>query len=479
MSARLGRRRPVALLQRSGARHVIPFDHAVAFKLEGRPGRVAQGVVNVGPDGVFVATAIGYGFEEERGRPLQLARRDEVSRDLPGDITLGQLPLAALIEGLRIAPRHENLWFDTDQASFPLRDEPLSPGQLDLVLERVRTPRDDLSFLFTLADSASGRELQDEPALNLASLGSPRGERPFRPLAQPVQFLPRTTVRLQVEERTFDRQGTLFVVLYGHKVLTSSVCPEPMQRAVQALMHPPPIERTVPFDYVARVELEGRPGRRVETEIPVSAEGAFVATAIGYGLAPEDRRVHLDFSQVPQVSNFALRSRLSVFLLASRVAAPGARLAAGTPFDLSDLPLRCFGSAALRDGFRLRPDFVHLALDGSGGLARLDGSLIDELFETLNRPEDVSFRFGWHDTGVGVDLQNQLLHNVAGLGRADGERPFKRLTPAMQLFPRATLRLTVQEHLGRGSLFFALHGFKRLDVGAVPAVAATALRARA
>jgi hypothetical protein len=216
----------------------------------------------------------------------------------------------------------------------------------------------------------------------------------------------------------------------------------------------------VPFDYVARIELTGRPGQRSKTEVPISAEGAFVATAIGYGLAPEDRRVIVDLAQVSNVGDLALRARLSAALLAAKPVVA-----------LADLPLRAFDPAVLRDGIRVRPDFVQLALDGGGGLARLDVRLVDGLFETLNRPEDVSFRYGLHDTGVGTELQNQLLHNIAGLGSAAGDRPFKRFFPPMQLFPRATLRLEVQEHGGRGTLFVALHGFKRLDIGAAAAPA--------
>ena len=32
-----------------------------------------QSVINTAPDSLFVAVGIGYGFEEERGRPLRLA----------------------------------------------------------------------------------------------------------------------------------------------------------------------------------------------------------------------------------------------------------------------------------------------------------------------------------------------------------------------------------------------------------------------
>ena len=33
----------------------------------------------------------------------------------------------------------------------------------------------------------------------------------------------------------------------------------------------------------------------------------------------------------------------------------------------------------------------------------------------------------------------------------------------MHLLPRSTLRITVQEGFGRGRLFFAFHGFKRME----------------
>ena len=64
------------------------------------------------------------------------------------------------------------------------------------------------------------------------------------------------------------------------------------------------------------------------------------------------------------------------------------------------------------------------------------------------------------DGGTGRELQNGLIHNIAGLGIANGDRPFKRFARPMVFFPRSTIRVTVQEHFGRGRLFLVFQGYK-------------------
>src|SRR5215510_7164326 len=191
---------------------IIPYDHAATFELKGRPGNIAQDVINVGSDGVFVATAIGYGFEERRARPINnpvAATAPAPGANpsvIPGDRTLGELPLASLIEGFRISPRFAPLVF-TAPPNQVFSDQPIATDLFfgskpdRSVLEKVKTP-EDISFFFSIVDSGSGREFQDQPAHNLASLGKSNGERPFRLLARPLSFLPRSTLRLQIAERT-------------------------------------------------------------------------------------------------------------------------------------------------------------------------------------------------------------------------------------------------------------------------------------
>ena len=48
-----------------------------------------------------------------------------------------------------------------------------------------------------------------------------------------------------------------------------------------------PAVQIIPFDHVARFELEGIPGRLREDVINISVEGTFIALALGYGLASD------------------------------------------------------------------------------------------------------------------------------------------------------------------------------------------------
>jgi len=446
---------------------VIPYDHAATFELTGRPGNIVQGVINVGSDGVFVATAIGYGFEERRARPINnpapalAPPRADIPTAIPGDVKLGDLGVAALIEGFRISPKFATQVFK----AAPNRGFSDQPIARDLVfgsepdrsvIERIKAP-EDISFFFSIVDSGTGREFQDQPAHNLASLGKSNGERPFRLLARPLSFLPRSTLRLQITERTEGAQGTLFIVLYGYKILGAARCPEPVVRNWRTTPQGCPVEtfgeanaRAIPFDYITTFELTGNPGNVIEDEVSVSVEGGFVATSIGYGLAVEATGVSVTIPDPSSLSGSPLQA-----------VAQGWRDKNG--INLSEFPLRFFPQDALLDGIRIRQNFLRVALGANGSLADLlPFALISRVFERLNRPEDVSFRYAIFDGGTGHELQNRSLNNVAGLGIANGDRPFKKLARPMSFLPRSTIRVQVEERFGRGTLFIAFQGYKLL-----------------
>ena len=229
-------RAPGPVRGRNETGSAIPYDAAASFDMRGAPARVVAGVINIDADGTFVATAIGYGFEEDCRRPLQLpgivpsgaTAFGETFR--LGDIRLGDIPPDVLIDGFRARPDPAFVDSATTGPRISL-DRVIAQAARGSVLEHL-VPRSELSFFFSIVDSNSGRELQDEPVHNLASLGKTNGERPFRILPRPLSFAPRSTIRLQVIENSEGIRGTLFIVLYGYKLLAASHCPEPLVRAI-------------------------------------------------------------------------------------------------------------------------------------------------------------------------------------------------------------------------------------------------------
>lgn len=79
-----------------------------------------------------------------------------------------------------------------------------------------------IDFKYSIVDSGSGRELQNRPIHNIAGLGEANGTRPFRPLAKPMVFMPRSTIRFEIEEISEGLGYTdaeLYIVLHGYKML--------------------------------------------------------------------------------------------------------------------------------------------------------------------------------------------------------------------------------------------------------------------
>jgi hypothetical protein len=66
------------------------------------------------------------------------------------------------------------------------------------------------------------------------------------------------------------------------------------------------------------------------------------------------------------------------------------------------------------------------------------------------------------DAGTGRDWQNRPINNIAGLGIANGQRPFKKFARPMVFPPRSTVRVEVEERSGRGTLFLVFQGYKVL-----------------
>ncbi len=220
----------------------IPYDYVATFALTGRRGNRVQDVINISVEGVFVAVAIGYSFI-----PAQLPGSDAIPSELlPPAIPAGQLPPTTLLRviaqtiALRHLERDDRLGQDpnspTQRANLQetvARLEALIGSFVDprVILQCLLVKLCGIDFRYSIIDSGTGRELQNLAIHNIAGLGKADGDRPFRPLAKPMLFLPRSTIRIEIEEISEGpiysgpqgaRAGAqLFIVLHGYKMLGS------------------------------------------------------------------------------------------------------------------------------------------------------------------------------------------------------------------------------------------------------------------
>jgi hypothetical protein len=125
---------------------------------------------------------------------------------------IGPRTAAVLRNGIKFNPEF------IERLLLSLNGDELDNASFLDAFQVVAAPLDRIQFKYALFDAGSGREFQSEPILSTAGLGSPDGRRPFRYFARPIEFSPRTTIRLQVTEVS-DFVGELHVSLQGYKTL--------------------------------------------------------------------------------------------------------------------------------------------------------------------------------------------------------------------------------------------------------------------
>jgi hypothetical protein len=171
----------------------IPYDYVATFQLLGLRGNRVQDVINISIDGAFVAVAVGYSFVPASFK----------LPDLPVPVRTGLLPTESIADWL-------------------LRLAEEQPALSATIAQSLLTRLGGIDFKYSVVDSGSGRELQNRPIHNLAGLGEATGDRPFRPFAKPMMFMPRSTIRIEIEEISegaIYAGAQLFIVLHGYKLL--------------------------------------------------------------------------------------------------------------------------------------------------------------------------------------------------------------------------------------------------------------------
>lgn len=194
----------------------IPYDYVAKFLLDGKRGTRKEGVINVSIEGAFIATAIAYGFIPKRA-PLPPIGINVPSPPAPPPVpflTLGtQVPLTDVIADA----------IGTVLGAQSRADgEDIARHAVSAIVPCLLFRLCGIEFKYSIVDSGTGRELQNLPIYNIAGLGKADGDRPFRPFPKPMTFLPRSTIRIDVEELSegpLYAGGELQIVLHGYKVL--------------------------------------------------------------------------------------------------------------------------------------------------------------------------------------------------------------------------------------------------------------------
>lgn len=202
---------------------------------------IRRNVITLGASFPFSPDASASGAKEPLGSPLSpgdLLIVGLTSPDLLGvafsvldipRVRLSNLSLGALAAGLERSGADLTRGFKlTSEANSLLAAnlaiDQVAAGTLGRIFETGAVAAEDVSFLYSLDVSGTGREYQSKPIHNIAGLGIANGDRPFRPFAKPVMFEPKSSVRIQVEEIS-GPAGTLSIVLQGYKMLGTGRIP--------------------------------------------------------------------------------------------------------------------------------------------------------------------------------------------------------------------------------------------------------------
>lgn len=388
----------------------IPFDYVFQFDLNGKSGNKVQDVIEISMEGVFVALSVGYSLVRDEQKALHPFGPVFNERTDP--------PIPVFIPG------------------FTREDPPL--------LERISITHaapDAEIFILNLTESppkAEGMTKTDFDGV---------GEIPG--LSIPING----TVALRAWDRTNNLLGQPFVVDFPST----------------------PIIGGILFDKT--VLISGIPKSQAGSNISIfrlknptegfQPEGSFLLKESG----PRTRSAIV----FAKLFNGPLSPGDVLLVRTEDVTSSG-----GHPFSIHIVPrpkistitlgelaagLERIG-ADLTTSFRLSPDIANLGADIP--LDQLAPGTLDKAFQTgsVGSLEEVSFLYSIDVTGSGREYQNKAIHNIAGLGIANGDRPFRPFAKPVTLEPRSSIRIQVEEISGpAGTLYIVLQGYKMLGTG--------------
>jgi len=402
----------------------VPFDYAFQFALTGRPTNKLQDVVEISMEGVFVAVAMGYSV---------------------------------------------------------VADESIAPPTVTPTVNQTTTPGTPvlIPLFFASAARLFGAEVAGQPGTEVSVLNVTETGDPF-PAVIPLSVGQNQASTTAIALRSDGTAKATFALDFPCAVRawdrTNSLLGQVMQASGTAGATTPvvgyhPVTRKLPAAGDTTVFVYGAPGDSVELRVMQGATGSVVFIGTKALEDVEEDGLH--------------KGRVDFTLSPSPALAPGDLLVARTagviveidPFSIFAVPrptlssvtlgaldagLRAFG-ADLTRGFRLNTA-LRGQFDADLPLDRLSAGTLERAFATgAVASEEASFLYSLDVVDTGRELQNKSIHNIAGLGIANGDRPFRPFARPFRFEPRSVIRIQIEElSTTPGTLFIVLHGYKVL-----------------
>jgi hypothetical protein len=415
-----------APLRQAPLAKTIPFDYAFQFALQGRRGNKVQDVVEISTEGVFVALSVGYSLvldEQSAARTFQPVVDQGIALHNPVFVP----------------------FFEQSVGS--------PPPETFVGLLLTGIPGTEMAIL--------NLSLTLPSVIPTARIGSDR--------TATVLFTVAPGSILRVWDKTHNLLSELF------QVATQSPAP---------VVGPNPTNKNMPVAGDTTVHVYGVPGDAAEVFLFENSTNAVLpmgrtplildTTTFGHRTGIGEKALQVTTGgtiEKPLSPGDVLLVRngfAGTSIQSSMFAVPRQR--AVSDLSLAEIEAGLEKSGAdLTRGFRLNPAAAPLAA-AELPLDRLANGTRRRLFETGSvAAEEVSFLYSLDVGNTGREYQSKPIHNIAGLGIANGDRPSRPFAKPMVFEPRSFIRLQIEELSGPpGTLFIVLQGYKILGTGRIP-----------
>ena len=407
----------------------IPFDYIFQFQLLGQPHNKVQDVVEISVEGIFVATAVGYSMVPDERVSPRFFEPVADPQTLPG------------------APAAVPLFEDGNGESLP--SGLLVAGAPNTPYSLLASPPDTVVLESAVAAGGTGTGPREVRRGTIGPAGVNQ---------ESIEGMAENSL-LQIWDRSRGLFSPLLRVGFN---LAPVIGPDPVSGRLPAAG-----SRSV-FVYgsasggpvnLGRLSSSSEDVQPVGSEILLESLPTFGRTTF---------RAEVPLGDVPLAAGDLLLARGQ----SSEVGFTAFALPRPRPSTLSlEAVMRGLEKSGfdLTAGLRFNPQFAN-RLTADLPLDQIDPQVREKIFETgCVASEEVSFLYSIDVVSTGRELQSQPIHNIAGLGIANGDRPFRPFAKPVTLQPRSSVRIQIEELAARpGTLYIVLHGYKVLGTARIP-----------